>query len=94
MGRRFHSIAVSRYVFILPGLDVYKRQANHIGNDLVEAYAGKGHFRHKLTVPQDGHVIHDVLQLLQTVGDVHDAPALIPQLADDAKQLLLSLIHI
>ena len=62
--------------------------AHHVGDDLVDGGIGKVHGGDILTVAHDGHAVHDVLQFLQTVGDIHDAVVRGAQVPDDAEQVL------
>ena len=62
--------------------------ADHVGDDVGHVHVREVALGDELAVAHDRHAVHDVLQLLQAVGDVHDALALGAQTADDAEQLV------
>ena len=62
--------------------------AHHMGDDLVDGGVGEVHGGDVLAVAHDGHAIHDMLQFLQTVGDVDDAMVRGAQVPDDAEEIL------
>ncbi len=51
--------------------------AHHIGNDLIQGHVLEVHGGDVLAVTHDGDPVYDVLQLLQSVGDIHDPAALV-----------------
>ena len=62
--------------------------AHHVGDDLLHGEVGEFALGDVVAVPHDGDAVHDVVQLLETVADVHDGAALTAQLLDDAEHLL------
>ena len=68
-----------------PGELLLDFPAHHVGDNLVQGNALEVHAGDVLAVPHDGHPVHNVLQLLQAVGNVYNAAALGLQLPDDAE---------
>ena len=62
--------------------------ADHVGDNIRHRRIRKVHRCDVLPISHDGHAVDDVLQLLQPVGDIHDAAAGILQTPDDAEQLV------
>lgn len=66
----------------------YRMRPTIIGDDLVQIGVLEVHTGDVLAVLRNGHPVHDVLELLQPVGDVDDAVALGLELVDDTEQLV------
>ena len=71
-----------------PGKLLFNFPAHHVGDDLVHGGVLEVHGGDVLAVPHDADPVHNMLKLLQAVGDVDDAVAVGLKLADDAEQFV------
>ena len=60
---------------------------DHVGDDLLHGKVAEFAFGDVLAVAHNGHIVHNVMQLLQAVGNIDDGTALGAQLPHDAEHL-------